>query len=186
MKTLIQAVLVSFFATVFISCLGTGEYFTTTVEGDDMPDRTLSIEDFPSGRFGTFEGLDAQTEFQIMKDFFNCPDTFFNRERIFLEELGRDLPPRFTIDQFFDNWRILAYHGTFSGYVVVDFWRSLRQRIMPAVIFAGGGIPQTCNFQTRAWKDGQIYCLAALYNQGKLTREDAQSILRLHPRSGWR
>ena len=150
---------------ILISCLG-------GVQGDDMTNRTLTIEDFP-GRFGTFEGLDAQTEFQIMVDF------FYGSAKLTHNWRGGDLG--FPIEFFFDTWAISAYYGTFSGYIVVDiqgYYPPLRIGLGHSFADGYGFISQAPNYHTIAWKDGQVYSLLDL--KDTLTLDEQRNIVRLH------
>jgi len=162
---------------IFIGCSVNGYTAPTTAQGGCMSNRIWSLEDFP-GRFGTFEGLDAETEFQIMMDFYNYYEIPF--------EFGL-LRNSKTIEEFFALWNIAAYYGTFNGYLVIDYRGMfyVDRRARPPIRFAGGFIVgQNPAFQTTAWGNGKFYSLETLTEQGKLTQEDAQSIARLHPH--WR
>ena len=172
---------VLFCVMMFVSCVGNGEYVSPVQEGD-MSNKTWSMEDFP-GKFGTFadEGLDAQTEFQILHDFLYSPDIpFFNMGRNYLE-IQQSLQTSFELA--IEHRRIWAFYGIYSDYFVVDIIALgyTDRRARPSVKIAGGQISQTSGSQTIAWKDRQVYSLQALAEQGKLTQDDVRNIARLHP-----
>jgi hypothetical protein len=134
------------------------------------------IENYP-GKFGTFEGLDAETERQIMLDFYMYLVPYTSIDPYSSLVIGDYM----TLDQFFNSWGITAYYGIYNGYIVVNIrGAGGYERVSFGFMLAGGGINQGPGFFTIAWKDGQVYHLKDLADQGRLTRDEQHSIVRLH------
>jgi hypothetical protein len=103
-------------------------------------------------KFGTFPGLDAETERQIIQDRFNKYGT---------------------------SSSILRYLGTYNGCVVIQFPYSPMTVVWHEKIddiwFHDASPPGIT-----VWKDGVFYTMTALYEQGLLTREDLLTIFDIH------
>ena len=134
----------------------------------------LSMEDYPY-ELGTFEGLDAETEWQILVDSYYWFDK--------IEKISSG----FTMDEFFDCFSINGYYGTHNSYIVFDVGPVPGEVMfaaiaIPSIEIADGYIPQSPVFKTLAWKNGKIYYLEKLYNHGLLTFYDMRNIASIHPR----
>ncbi|MDR2542907.1 MAG: hypothetical protein LBC80_05610 [Treponema sp.] len=156
MKKIKQIFFVSLLAIGIISCAGNGDSVQRTAQGD--------MENY-AGELGTFKGLDAQTELQILQDYHNYRGVSFS-----------------SINDVLDLWYISELYGTYNGYIVMDINGKF---LSPTVIthsikVANGFISQSATFETKAWKNGQIYSLEELHNLGKLTLKDMHNIAQLH------
>ena len=116
---------------------------------------------------GTWEGLSAQTEKQIIQDYWD-----FLIEKGYGKEF---LEHGVTIDSI----RISRYYGTYNGYSVVVFdWAVITvvwSKEIGGIYFYEPTPPNTRLAQKgmiTAWKDGRFYDIADLYEEGLLTRED--------------
>ena len=147
----------------FFGCANGGDHQNQTQERaaqeGDMSDKIWKIEDY-TRELGTFEGLDAETEWQILLDRYT---------------LERD-DPNYPVT--INNLYIVDYYGTHNGYVVVkikggipEFFPRLGPRpyqiddIVFPWLFPSNPFP-------RAWNDGKFYHLHGLYDSGLLTRDD--------------
>ena len=118
---------------------------------------------------GTFEGLDAETEWRIIQD--HC-----NR---YMEISSDPLP------NIINDYRINRYYGTHNGYVLVAIIKIGAIYSIPAVLsypyqIAGIELPwhNTSRPFPMAWNNGKFYEIVELYNSGQLTRDDLESIAR--------
>jgi hypothetical protein len=98
------------------------------------------IENYP-GKFGTFEGLDAETKWQIMLDFYIYLNPYDNR--LLIDQM--------TFNRFLDAWKVTAYYGIYNGYIVVNVRGSgYYTRVSYGFLLAGGSINQGPGFFTIA------------------------------------
>ena len=121
----------------------------------------LSREDYPH-ELGTFEGLDADTEWQILV---KC---YYDFQKIYSSNHSINL------------FRINGYYGTYNDYIMVTTQSPLfiPGVVRPPYIFADilFWAPPW------AWKNGQFYDLLELYDSGILSYSDIESIaLRYYP-----
>jgi len=117
---------------------------------------------------GTFPGLDAETERQIMQARF---DGHRKAEpNCWACEEGKD-----TIDSF----RIFRYLGAYNGYVVIQFHYANTTVLWHEKI-DGISFHDSCPPGITVWKDGVFYTMTELYEQGLLTREDLLTISAIH------
>ena len=163
-------------SSIFLGCAGTngsnGNDPTDVKKVEGMSNKIWTIEDYP-GRYGNLEGLDADTEVQILLDFYNCGS---------YKHLGSMVQRTHTIDQYMNGWDIVKYYGTYNGYIVVDIdgRLSILGRTAHGYPLAYGFISQGRTKVTPAWKDGKIYSLDDLYDCGELTLENVRDILHQH------
>ena len=145
---------------VFFAC-GAGETEPSS------PQKSLQTEDAAyTGEIGAFEGLSAETELRILRDYY---DTYIRREPALSSVTINDL-------------RISDYFGAYHGYVVVTIEDGLPFRL-PAVLprpyqIKGIVFPwlwPSHPFPT-VWNNGKFYEIVALYDSGLLTRDDLESI----------
>ena len=140
----------------------------------------LSMEDYPY-ELGAFEGLDAETEWQILQDYF---DTYVK---------SRDSNSSNTINDFYIN----NYCGTYHDYVVVtiteyDTKKAIPQALVPPYWrppYIVGDIKFT--FPPLLWNNRQFYDLNELYGTTLFTYNDIENIaLHYYPEdfdeSNWR
>ena len=163
----------------FFGCAGTdggnGNDPNASRNDGDISDGIWTIEDYDR-ELGTFEGLSAETEWQILVDYnnyFGSPDLVYDKNYIsFLATISE-------------------YCGIYNGYIVVEIFAGMltRQVIPPVFLGNEGYILQDPSYKTWAWKDGKFYCLEKLYSLGELTLDDLRNIARLHyhfiPASEW-
>jgi hypothetical protein len=144
---------------VFCCCAG---------EGDMSNRKTGDLEAYP-WELGTFEGLSAETEWQIIQD---CYDSFKRRE-----------PPYSSVS--INDLRVINYYGTYNGYVVVKVYRFNKgpERVAPHPDgIRDIELPWLAPWLPTVWKDGQFYGrVTDLYSSGPLTLGDLESIAR-HPK----
>jgi len=121
---------------------------------------------------GTWEGLSAKTEKQIIKDYWDV-----------LMEKGYGDEFREHGITFDANRRISRYYGTYNGYVVVVFdWAIITVgwgKEIGGIYFRESTPPNTLlaqNGMIAAWKGGRFYDIADLYEEGLLTLEDLKQI----------
>ena len=146
----------------FFGCVNGGEHQNQAQEraaqGDDMSDEIWSIEDY-TRELGTFEGLDAETEWQILLDYLK-------------RYIVRGTP--ININEFY----IWYYYGTYNGYVVVALEDPLR--FFYAVVggpdaIDGIELPWQWPWEPTVWNNGEFYKFRELYYSGLLTRDDLES-----------
>ena len=155
---------------IFFGCAGVdggnGADPAPTRKRGNAPDRIWTIEDY-TRELGTFEGLDVETEWQILLDYYSV---------ISQELLGTSYS--LSINDLYIN----GYFGTYNGYVVI--------RIADGLPFVLPGIP-SYPYQIdgivfpwlspsypfpKTWNNGKFYILQELYDSGLLTRDDLESI----------
>ena len=113
-----------------------------------------------SRELGTFEGLDAETEWQILQDYLNL-----SRSPIAINDLY-----------------VVHYYGTYRGYVVVLIKDGLNYSIpqVASYPYQVGGIIlpwfNTTNPCPKAWNNGMFYSIDELYASGELNSDELISV----------
>ncbi|MDR2542908.1 MAG: hypothetical protein LBC80_05615 [Treponema sp.] len=152
MKKIKQIFFVSLLAIGIISCAVNGDSVQRTAQ-EDMENYT--------GELGTFEGLDAQTELQILQDYFK-PHLEWASHPVTINAIS-----------------VFAYFGTYSGYVVVginDPYIYFPGVVGPPYQIDGIQFPWNWPWTPIVWNNGQFYSMQELYNSGLFTRADLESI----------
>ena len=155
---------------MFAGCRNNGETKDNepkrSVEGAEVQE-LWTMEDY-TGELGTFEGLDAETEWRILQDH--------------LDTLIEHLPhfPSFTVNDL----RIVNYYGTYNEYVVVAIEDGIPvalPRILPSPFhLAGIEFPWLYPSHPfpQVWNNGQFYTIQELYLSDLFTQNDLKNIAR--------
>jgi hypothetical protein len=133
----------------------------------DSPNRITDGKEDYLGELGTFEGLSAETELRILRDYY---DTYIKGE-----------PGNSSVTM--NDVRIINYYGTHNGYVVVRIENGLPGIVLPGILsrlYQIDGIVfpwlyPSYPFPT-VWNNGQFYSIRELYDSEMLTRGDLESI----------
>jgi len=169
--TLVSVAVVSFGCAVNV---GNGDQ-TANRKGDDIiAPCTLTGN---TCELGTFKGLEAKIELQILIDWYNR--TGLNRA---LPDLSDLFSKGVCIHRYVGA--ISEYCGTYNDYFVVEIYilNYTRPVIESITIGKDGYILQDPSYRTWAWKKGQFYSLEGLHRQGELTLTDMRIIASHHHR----
>ena len=155
---------------VLTALLGMAVFFACGAGGTEpsSPPKSLQTEDAVyTGKLGAFEGLSAETELRILRDYY---DTYIRREPALSSVTINDL-------------RIISYFGTYHGYIVVTIEDDLPHAMIriPQRPYELDGIVFPWLYPSRqfpmVWKNnGRFYGIAELYASGLLTHGDLESI----------
>ena len=162
MKKLKQAgfvLLAVLFAAVFCGCAGDRDNVPRSAQGGDM--ETLKMEDYQR-ELGSFEGLDAETEWQILLDYYNI-----------YEKSGSDYS-----GSNINDYYIYKFYGTYNAYVMVGIavlWPTAAV-MQPRSPYIVADIKFTA--PPEVWKNRRFYDLRELYEAGLLSYGDIESIAR--------
>jgi len=172
-----RTIAVILFSCIFFSCAGINEnngvYHRADIKADNMSDKIWTIEDY-NRELGTFPGLDAETEWRIIRDsYYTHPN--------------RRSEPGFSGVTISDYYTY-KYFGTYSGYVVIEILIALESITWDEFSIPAVAIPLHCiddivlpwRSTPAVWNDGKFYNFRELYDSGTLTRADLKSIAKYH------
>ena len=156
MKKLKQAgfvLLAVLFTAVFCGCAEDRDNVPRSAQGGDMANYPYEL--------GRFEGLEAETEWQILLDYFN---TYLTYEH---DRWGT------TVNDIY----ISHYYGVYKGCVLFHMdgpWEYMTVEV--CFVLDDISFPYPITLGPDVWKDGDLYRLHEAYNSGLLTLDDIRSI----------
>ena len=157
----------------FICCAGGGaDSVPKAAQGGDTPNETLKMEDYPH-ELGTFEGLDVETEWQILLDYV---EIFYKNWPTITGQFKMD---QFKVDQFFG-----VYNGCYVVGIPNVFTRASWGYSVEGISFGFNR-----GWYHIIWKSNQIidkhHGFQDAYDAGWLTKEDLQRIADKINNSNW-
>ena len=159
---------------IFTGCVGEKENTLKTAQGDDVQKNPWEAEGYPY-ELGTFEGLDAETEWQILQDWFN--------------EYEKSLTDSYSLtiaDLYIDR-----YYGTYNSFVVVIIGIREHYGTIPTVMIPPYIIPPYIVDDIKftviftVWNNRHFYDLRELYISGLINYNDIENIARLFYPVNW-
>jgi hypothetical protein len=130
---------------------------------------------------GTFEGLDAETEWRIIQDRYDSHLRAETERQDALENIGIfGLKPAYSVTV--NDIRIINYYGTYNACVVVkiETGQSAYLPGIPPRPYQIDGIVFPWLHPSYpapiAWNNGKFYNIVELYESGQLTRGNLESI----------
>jgi hypothetical protein len=150
-------------------------------QGEDVSSKTSADEEAYPWELGTFEGLDAKTEWRIIQDHYDTCKRAEAEWWIVQNYYGTNFEPAFPLITVNDI-RIINYYGTYNARVVVTIEDGLpyamaaivpRPYQIDGIVFPW--LDPSYPFPT-VWNNGKFYDIAELYLSGRLTRGDLKSI----------